>query len=126
MIMNLKSVLLFSLVALSLAEPIPRSERDALETRAKKKGVTDVICPDGKRLAQSDVGSALCAARAAADESVGYPGLTWWYPHYFGNQPPIFGASVELRSFPIVKGTTFTGKDCDLGSPADRSTTDDP
>jgi hypothetical protein len=110
MLLDLKGIFLFGLLALAQASPVSVPGAGGLEARAKGKKVTDVICDDGQRLTAEDVGLALRAARNAADESVGYPSLSWWYPHFFGNQPPVFPAQAELRSFPIIPGGTFTGK----------------
>lgn len=115
MLVNLKSVFLFGLVALSQAEPIRRFERDTagssdLDIRAKGKSVTDFLCPDKKLLTKNDVGSALVKGRDLENQKKKVGGK---YPGFFGNEGnggSIFGASAELREFPIIPNSVYNGK----------------
>ncbi|KAJ2983742.1 hypothetical protein NQ176_g484 [Zarea fungicola] len=114
MLVNLKSAFLFGLVALSQAEPIRRFERDTvgsgdLEIRAKGKSVTDFLCPDKKLLTKNDVGNALVKGRDLENQKKKVGGK---YPGFFGNEGnggSIFGASAELREFPIIPNSVYNG-----------------
>lgn len=123
MLVNLKSAFLFGLVALSQAEPIRRFERDTvgsgdLEIRAKGKSVTDFLCPDKKLLTKNDVGNALVKGRDLENQKKKVGGK---YPGFFGNEGnggSIFGASAELREFPIIPNSVYNGKYFNVGHPS--------
>ncbi|KAI1841849.1 hypothetical protein JX265_010841 [Neoarthrinium moseri] len=109
MLFDLKTTVLFGLLALAQASPVSVPGTAEIETRAKSKKVQDYMCGT-VTLQKNDIGAALVKGRASADRTEGNNGLRNKFPHYFGNQPAIFGATAELREYPIIEGGTFQGQ----------------
>ncbi|KAJ5123973.1 Guanine-specific ribonuclease N1/T1 [Penicillium bovifimosum] len=101
MIFDFKSIVLYGLVALAHASPVPE-----LSKRAK---LSDFQCPDGTTLSEHDIREAYHECRRLNDGSIGK------YPFKFGNKSG--GAKVfsnipdgtDLREFPIIEGGTYSG-----------------
>lgn len=106
MLFDFKSVVLYGLMALSHASPVPNQEKNALSARAK---TGDFSCPDGTTILEDDVKSAFKECKAYDDGKVGK------YPAYFGNKSgdnqvlTNVAAGTDLREFPIVVGGTYSG-----------------
>lgn len=102
----MKSIILYGLMAVAHASPVPAPEVSELSKRAK---LGDFICPDGKRLSENDVRQALHECRRHDDGQVGK------YPAFFGNKnsdQKVFSNipdGTDLREFPIVEGGVYTG-----------------
>jgi hypothetical protein len=101
MLFDMKSLVLYGLMAIAHASPLP-----ALSKRAK---LGDFQCPDGSILSESDVRNAFQECRRLNDGSIGK------YPAYFGNQSnnqKVFGNipdGTDLREFPIIVGGVYSG-----------------
>ncbi|KAF7161338.1 hypothetical protein CNMCM5623_006952 [Aspergillus felis] len=102
MLFDMKSVVLYGLMALAHASPVPEFSK-----RAAKLG--DFQCPDGTTLSENDVREALHECRRHNDGSIGK------YPAYFGNKSnnqKVFGNIPDgtgLREFPIIVGGVYSG-----------------
>ncbi|GFF49223.1 retrovirus-related Pol polyprotein from transposon TNT 1-94 [Aspergillus udagawae] len=102
MLFDMKSIVLYGLITLAHASPLPQ-----LSKRAPKLG--DYQCPDGTTLSENDIREALHQCRRLDDSSIGK------YPAYFGNKSnnqKVFDNipdSTDLREFPIVVGGVYTG-----------------
>ncbi|GAQ10112.1 guanyl-specific ribonuclease F1 [Aspergillus lentulus] len=100
MLFDMKSIILYGLMALAHASPLPE-----LSKRAK---LGDFQCPDGT-LSEHDIREALHECRRLNDGSIGK------YPAYFGNKSnnqKVFGNipdGTDLREFPIIAGGVYTG-----------------
>ncbi|KAJ5971424.1 Guanine-specific ribonuclease N1/T1 [Penicillium vulpinum] len=94
MLFDLKSIVLYGLVALAHASPLPE-----LSKRAK---LSDFHCPDGTTLSEHDICEALHECQTHDDGKVGK------YPAHFGNKSnyqKVFNNipdSTDLREFPII------------------------
>ncbi|KAJ5545081.1 hypothetical protein N7461_007385 [Penicillium sp. DV-2018c] len=101
MIFDFKSIVLYGLMTLAVASPVP-----GLTKRAK---LGDFQCPDGTVLAEHDIREAFHECRRHDDGSIGK------YPAKFGNKSgggKVFSNipdGTDLREFPIVEGGTFSG-----------------
>ncbi|KAL4983815.1 Ribonuclease/ribotoxin [Aspergillus falconensis] len=101
MFFDLKSIVLYGLMALAHASPLPE-----LSKRAK---LSDFQCPDGTTLSEHDIREALHECRRLDDGSIGK------YPAYFGNKSnnqKVFANipdGTDLREFPIVVGGVYSG-----------------
>ncbi|KGO64314.1 Guanine-specific ribonuclease N1/T1 [Penicillium expansum] len=101
MLFDLKSIVLYGLVALAHASPLPE-----LSKRAK---LSDFQCPDGTTLSEHDIREALHECQRHNDGSIGK------YPAYFGNKSnnqKVFNNipdGTDLREFPIIVGGKYTG-----------------
>lgn len=107
MMVNFKSVFLFSLVAVSQAQSIVGSPD--LSTRAP---VIAHEC-DGEEISQEDIYNAWSAGKGKDEYEVGNR-----FPKYFGNEGkdadgngdkvfPNIPGSTALLEFPIIKGSTY-------------------
>lgn len=86
----------------------PSDDTSELTTRTKKKKVGSATCDDGTTLSKDDVGNAYAECKKNDDYAVGGS-----YPHGFGNESngQVFeGVTKDLREYPILKGSTWTGK----------------
>ncbi|KAJ5295489.1 hypothetical protein PENANT_c001G06685 [Penicillium antarcticum] len=101
MFFDMKSIVLYGLMALAHASPLPE-----LSKRAK---LSDFQCPDGTTLAEHDIREALHQCRRLDDSSIGK------YPSKFGNKSnnqKVFSNipdGTDLREFPIIVGGTYNG-----------------
>ncbi|RHZ68721.1 hypothetical protein CDV55_105336 [Aspergillus turcosus] len=101
MLFDMKSIVLYGLMAIAHASPLPQ-----LSKRAK---LGDFQCPDGTTLSESDIRDALQECRRLDDGSIGK------YPAYFGNQSnnqKVFANipdGTDLREFPIIVGGVYSG-----------------
>ncbi|KAA8643892.1 hypothetical protein EYZ11_006638 [Aspergillus tanneri] len=101
MFFDIKSIVLYGLMALAHASPLPEVSK-----RAK---LGDFQCPDGTTLSENDIREALHQCRRLDDGSIGK------YPAYFGNKSnnqQVFGNipdGTDLREFPIIVGGVYTG-----------------
>ncbi|KAL4888820.1 Ribonuclease/ribotoxin [Aspergillus ambiguus] len=101
MFLNIKSIVLYGLVTLAHASPLPE-----LSKRAK---LSDFQCPDGTTLSEHDIREALHECRRLDDGSIGK------YPAYFGNKnnnQKVFDNipdDTHLREFPIIVGGVYGG-----------------
>jgi hypothetical protein len=100
MLFDMKSIVLYGLMALAQASPVPK-----LSKRAK---LGDFQCPDGT-LSDKDIREALHECRRLNDGSIGK------YPAYFGNKSnnqKVFGNipdGTDLREFPIIVDGVYSG-----------------
>lgn len=100
MLFDMKSVVLYGLMALVHASPL-----SDLSKRAK---LGDFQCPDGT-LSEHDIREALHECRRLDDGSIGK------YPAFFGNKSnnqKVFGNipdGTDLREFPIIVGGVYSG-----------------
>ncbi|CAI7654376.1 unnamed protein product [Penicillium palitans] len=100
MFLDMKSIVLYGLMALAHASPLPE-----LSKRAK---LDDFKCPDGTTLSENDIREAFQECRKHNDGSVGK------YPAKFGNKnnnEKVFSNipdSTALREFPIIVGGKYT------------------
>ncbi|KAJ5554879.1 hypothetical protein N7535_007322 [Penicillium sp. DV-2018c] len=101
MIFDFKSIVLYGLMTLAVASPVP-----GLTKRAK---LSDFQCPDGTVLSEHDIREAFHECRRHDDGSIGK------YPFKFGNKSgggKVFSNipdGTDLREFPIVDGGIYTG-----------------
>ncbi|KAL4992918.1 Ribonuclease/ribotoxin [Aspergillus recurvatus] len=101
MIFDMKSMVIYGLMALAHASPLPE-----LSKRAK---LADFQCPDGTTLSEHDIREAMHQCRRHDDGSIGK------YPAYFGNQSnnqKVFANipdGTDLREFPIIVGGVYNG-----------------
>jgi hypothetical protein len=101
MFLNMKSIILFGLMVLTHASPVPQ-----LSKRAK---LADFQCPDGTTLSEHDIREALHQCRRLNDGSIGK------YPAYFGNRSnnqQVFANipdGTDLREFPIIVDGVYSG-----------------
>ncbi|RHZ53564.1 putative extracellular guanyl-specific ribonuclease [Aspergillus thermomutatus] len=101
MLFDMKSIVLYGLMAIAHASPLPE-----LSKRAK---LGDFQCPDGTTLSENDIREALHQCRRLDDGSIGK------YPAYFGNQSnnqkvlTNVADGTTLREFPIIVGGVYTG-----------------
>ncbi|GAD97533.1 conserved hypothetical protein [Paecilomyces variotii No. 5] len=108
MFFDMKSAVLYGLVAAAYASPIPGSSAvtDSLIKRAK---LGDFTCPDGSTVQREDVRNALNECREHDDRTVAGS-----YPKYFGNQSgnqKVFTNipdGTRLREFPIIANGVYT------------------
>ncbi|KAJ5822844.1 hypothetical protein N7447_005184 [Penicillium robsamsonii] len=101
MLFDMKSIVLYGLMALAHASPFPE-----LSKRAK---LSDFQCPDGTTLSENDIREAFKECRKLDDRSIGK------YPAKFGNKSnnqKVFDNipdGTDLREFPIIVGGKYTG-----------------
>ncbi|KAL4812448.1 Ribonuclease/ribotoxin [Aspergillus spinulosporus] len=101
MLFDMKSVILYGLMALAHASPLPE-----LSKRAK---LGDFQCPDGTTLSEHDIREALHECRRLDDGSIGK------YPAFFGNKGQngkVFSNipdGTDLREFPIIVDGVYEG-----------------
>ncbi|KAJ6094460.1 hypothetical protein N7467_001973 [Penicillium canescens] len=101
MFFDIKSIVLYGLMALAHASPLPEL--------SKRVPLSDFQCPDGTTLSENDIREALNECQRLNDNSIGK------YPAYFGNKSSnrkVFGNipdSTRLREFPIIVGGKYTG-----------------
>ncbi|KAL6232200.1 hypothetical protein BDW75DRAFT_232975 [Aspergillus navahoensis] len=101
MFFELKSTVLYGLMALAHASPLPE--------HSKRAKLSDFQCPDGTTLSEHDIREALQQCRRLDDGSIGK------YPAYFGNKSnnqKVFGNIPDdtgLREFPIIVDGVYTG-----------------
>ena len=106
MFVNIKPILLYTLLAITHASPLPAPDGTQLIKRAK---IGDYLCPDGTTLSDHDVREAFHECRRHDDGAVGK------YPAYFGNKSgngKVFANipdGTDLREFPIIEGGVYTG-----------------
>ncbi|ORY61461.1 Ribonuclease/ribotoxin [Pseudomassariella vexata] len=108
MLFNMKSVILYGLMAIAQSSPLPVSDNKEgdLSKRAK---LGDFLCPDGTTVLEADVRQAFHECRRLNDGSIGK------YPEFFGNKNgnvKVFTNipdNTDLREFPIIKGGVYTG-----------------
>ncbi|KAL5360642.1 Ribonuclease/ribotoxin [Aspergillus floccosus] len=97
----MKSIVLYGLMALTYASPLPE-----ISKRAK---LADFQCPDGTTLSEHDIREALHQCRRLNDGSIGK------YPAYFGNRSnnqQVFANvqdGTDLREFPIIVDGVYNG-----------------
>ncbi|KAL4737897.1 Ribonuclease/ribotoxin [Aspergillus similis] len=101
MFFDMRSVVLYGLMALAHASPLPE-----LSKRAK---LSDFQCPDGTTLSEHDIREALHQCRRLDDGSIGK------YPAFFGNKGQtgkVFSNipdGTDLREFPIIVDGVYGG-----------------
>jgi hypothetical protein len=101
MLFDMKSVILYGLMALAHASPLPE-----LSKRAK---LSDFQCPDGTTLSEHDIREAFHECRRLDDGSIGK------YPAFFGNKGQngkVFSNipdGTDLREFPIIVDGVYEG-----------------
>ncbi|KAL4749312.1 hypothetical protein BDW72DRAFT_194941 [Aspergillus terricola var. indicus] len=103
MFFDMRSVVLYGLMALAHASPLPD-----LSKRAK---LSDFQCPDGTTLSEHDIREAFHECRRLDDRSIGK------YPAFFGNKGQdgkVFSNipdGTDLREFPIIVDGVYEGGD---------------
>ncbi|KAJ5562454.1 hypothetical protein N7461_001215 [Penicillium sp. DV-2018c] len=106
MIFDFKSIVLYGLMTLTVASPVP-----GLTKRAK---LGDFQCPDGKTLSEHDIREAFHECRRQHDGAISKK-----YPRFFGNESgnkKVFNNipdGTDLREYPIAEG----GRLIDAGEP---------
>jgi hypothetical protein len=105
MLFDMKSIVLFGLMAVAHASPLPVPEASELSKRAK---LGDFLCPDGHTVSEKDVREAYHECRRVDDGKIGK------YPAYFGNKDgnnKVFSNipdGTDLREFPIQEGGVYS------------------
>ncbi|KAI1121086.1 Ribonuclease/ribotoxin [Nemania abortiva] len=103
MLLNMKALGLYSLMAITKASPLPSQDSGMSELVARAK-LSDFLCQDGHTIAEADIRNGFGQCRAHAYGTVGK------YPAHFINENggsavlTNITAGIALKEFPIVEG----------------------